>query len=219
MGFFNDLFGGGSDYLKGSANAANQLTGQLQGEGKDLFSQGQNIQGQLLPFFSNMMKNPQGLGPTTMSQIMTSAGQATAGGEGAARQRAMDLASRTGNTAAIPGIIGGASKTGMVEQADTSRDLGVKNAMMKMQQQQEGASGLSGLFGKDIGSSLDASKAATSADELANKIAQQKQQAAQSGLKSMFGGIQGIGDMLSGILPGGAGGAAGGIGTLASLFV
>jgi len=219
MGFFNNLFGGGSDYLKGAQTVANNIGSTFSNEGNTLFGQSQSTFGQLNPYFSNLLNNPQGLGATTLSQMLTSAGQSAAGGQGAARQRAFDLASRTGNTSAIPGIIGGASKEGISTMADVSRDLATKNAMLKLQQQQEGASGLSNLFKTNLGTSIEANKGALSADQLNADLAAQRAKMAVQGQSNMFGALQGIGDTLSGILPGGAGSVAGQLGTFASLFV
>lgn len=162
MGFFGSLFGGGNPY-QNLVNQSGAQYGTLTGEAGNLFSQGQADQSLLSPFFRNEMTNPQGLGATTMSQLLTQSGQSVAGGAGAQKQRALDIGARTGNTAAIPGIINSAGKGGMVAQGNNSLNLGIQNAMLKQQQQQQGAAGLGGLFKEDTGSSLEASNLANSA--------------------------------------------------------
>jgi len=150
MGFFGQLFGGGASNFNPAIQGATDLFNTTKGQGGTLFGQSQGISSLLTPFFSNMLKNPQGIGATAQSQLLTQAGQSTAGGLGAARQRALDIGARTGNTASIPSLIASADKTGMTNMSNTTNDLALKNVMEKLNQQKEGASGLSSLFGQDL---------------------------------------------------------------------
>jgi hypothetical protein len=125
-------------------------------EGNTLFGQSQGIQGALTPFFQNEMYNPQGLGATTMSQMLTNAGQSTAGALGSARGTAMDMGARTGNLAAIPQLIGNANKAGITQMSNLSNQIGMANANERLQQQQQGAAGLSGIMGQDLSGTFQA---------------------------------------------------------------
>jgi hypothetical protein len=189
-GFFGSLFGGGASDFNPVLGQTGALEGSSAAQGSTLNSQAQGIQGQLNPYFSNMMNNPQGLGATTMSQMMTQAGQGTAGATGAAARTAQDMAARTGNTASVPGAIASANKQGMTNMSNTQNNLAMQNTMQKLQQQQQGAAGLSGLFNSDLSGSMNANKNAISAttNELgAEKAQQQAQQQGISNIMKMAG--------------------------------
>jgi len=140
---------------------------------------------------------------------MTQAGQGTAGATGAADRTAMDIAARTGNTASVPGMIASANKAGMTNMSNVQNNLALKNTMEKLNQQQEGAAGLSGLFKTDIGSSLDATKNAISALSPELGAIGQKNAATQQGMSNIFGAAQGGMDALSRLFPGMGGQGAG----------
>jgi hypothetical protein len=161
MGFFGSLFGGGNPY-QDLVNKAGSQYGTLMGESGNLFGQSQSLSSMLTPFYQQEMTNPQGFGPTAMSQMLTQSGQSIAGGEGAAKRTGMDLAARTGNTSAIPSIIASTNKSGMVQQDDANNKIQIGNLMQKLNQQQQGASGLNALSGRDLSASLDADNIANS---------------------------------------------------------
>ena len=142
--------------MPGPAGLSQALAQNSAAQGNALFGQSQNIQGALTPFFQNEMYNPQGFGPTTLSQMMTNAGQATAGTLGGARQSAVDLGARTGNLAAIPQLVGGANKAGITQMSNLSNQLELANANERMQQQRQGAAGLSGIMGQDLSGTFKA---------------------------------------------------------------
>lgn len=142
--------------MPGPAGLSQALATQSGAEGTALFGQSQAIQGALTPFFQNELYNPQGFGPTTLSQMLTDVGQSEAGSLGAARQGAMDLGARTGNLAAIPQLIGGANRAGIANMADVSNKIGLANAQQRLQQQQAGAAGLSGIMGQDLSATFQA---------------------------------------------------------------
>lgn len=168
------------------------------GQNQTLFGQSQGIQSTLLPYFQNQMTNPQGLGATNIQQMLTQGGQGVASGVGAARQTATDMAGRTGNTAAIPGIVGSAAKAGMVQQSNLANKLSTQNVMEKLQQQQSGAAGLSGLYGTNLKESMTAGSNANAALEAAIK-AKQVQDAEK---QSIFKDVAGAGLMIGGAMTG-----------------
>jgi phosphoribosylaminoimidazole (AIR) synthetase len=131
----------------------------------------------------------------------------------------MDLGARTGNTAAIPGLIHSTQQTGMANQSNNALNLMIQNAMQKQTQQQSAAGQLAGLFGTDTKASNDAFSGANDALGTKLKADEAAQQASMSGIQSMGGLLQSGGDALSSVLPGAAGQAAGAIGTLGSFFV
>src|SRR5208282_8206 len=191
-----------------------QLENTAVNQGNTLFGQGQTAQNTLTPYYLQQMNNPQGLGATTIQQMLTRSGQGIAGAEGAARQTGVDLAARTGNTSAIPSIVGGANKAGMIQQSNAGNDIAIKNAMEKLQQQQQGAAGMNSLFNTDTKSALDAGGLATGDLNAAIKAKQVQDQEKQSIFKDVAGAGMMIaapfaGAMAPGLLAGGASTLAG----------
>lgn len=140
--------------MAGTIGLSSALASGSGAQGGALFGQSQNIQSALTPFFQNEMYNPQGFGPTTLSEIMTQEGQGTAGALGAAKQSAMDLGARTGNLASIPQLIRAANKAGITQTSNLAGQLGIANANERMAQVGQGAAGLSGIMGQDLSGAL-----------------------------------------------------------------
>lgn len=131
-----------------------------------------------LPFLTNELNNPQGFGSDAIAQMLTQGGQAVSGATGAANEAATLNASRTGNSAAVPGIIDATARNAMKQQSDNALNVNIKNAMLKQQQQQEAAKGLEGLYGEDqnavlrsLGLQNESLNAGTNASRAANENA------------------------------------------------
>jgi len=110
----------------------------------------------LFPFLTNELTNPEGFGSDTIAQMLTQGGQAVSGATGAANEAATLNASRTGNSAAIPGIIDATARNAMKQQSDNALNVNIKNAMLKEQQRQDAAKGLEGMYGEDTNAVLKA---------------------------------------------------------------
>jgi hypothetical protein len=186
MGFFGSLFGGGASNFNPVINASSNLQSTSMGQGTNLFGQSQGISSLLNGYDTNLLKNPQGIGATAMAQQLTQAGQGAGGALGAARQRAIDIGARTGNTAAIPSMVAGADKTGMTNMTDTATKLGLDNTMQKLNQQQEGAAGLSSLFGSDLSGAHNFESLSNDATKTEDQAIQQKNAATQQGISNMM---------------------------------
>lgn len=187
-----------------------QLENTAINQGNTLFGQGQTAQNALTPFYQNEMTNPQGLGATTIGQMLTRSGQGIAGAEGAARQTGTDLAARTGNTSAIPSIIANTNKAGMIQQSNAGNNIAIQNAMEKLNQQQQGAAGMNSLFNTDTKSALEAGQNATGDLNAAIKAKEVQDQEKQSIFKdfagaAMMGAAPFAGALAPGLLAGGAG--------------
>jgi len=139
---------------KGSANAGKTNYGIGQSYSEGYQGQGGDIASAELPFLQNELTNPQGFGAQTTSQMQTQGGQAVAGATGAAKEAADLNASRTGNTAAIPGVIDANARAAMAQQSNNVLDIAQKNALLKQQQQQEGSEGLEKMYGTDVTAAL-----------------------------------------------------------------
>ena len=141
---------------KGAANAGKTNYGIGQNYSEGYQGAAGDIASSELPFLQNELTNPQGFGQQTLNQMQTSSGQATAGALGAGKEAAELNASRTGNTAAIPGVIDATTRSGMQQQSNNALDIAQKNALLKQQQQQEGAAGLEKMYGTDVSAALQA---------------------------------------------------------------
>jgi hypothetical protein len=128
--------------------------------------------GQVQPFLQNELTDPQGFGTTTVNQMKTQAGESAAGGVGAATEAAKLNASRTGNTAAIPGIIDAAARSAQAGETTAANNVDIQNAELKNQQQQEGASGLEGIYGKEQAAALQSLGLSTQAANVENTAGQ-----------------------------------------------
>lgn len=148
---------------KGASKEAEQnvKTGQQYSAGYQ--SAGQDIAGEELPFLKNELTNPQGFGQKDLSQMLTQSGQSIGGAVGSADEAARLAASRTGNPAAIPGVIDQTARNAMAQESNNALDVNLQNAKLKQQQQQEGMSGLQQMYGTDVGAALNALGLSTSA--------------------------------------------------------
>lgn len=186
-----------------------QLENTAVNQGNTLFGQGQTAQNALTPYYQQQMINPQGLGATTIQQMLTRSGQGIAGAEGAARQTGVDLAARTGNTSAIPSIVGSANKAGMIQQSNAGNNIAIQNSMEKLNQQQQGATGMNSLFNTDTKSALEAGQNATGDLNAAIKAKQLQDAEKQSIFKDVTGAAMMVaapfaGPLAPGLLAGGA---------------
>ena len=139
---------------KGSATAAQNQVGVNNAYASSFNKSGIQDRSQLFPFLQSEITNPQGFGQDTVNQMLTQGGQAVSGATGAANEDASLLASRTGNTASLPGVIDANSRNAMKQQSGNALDVNLANAKLKQQQQQTGVSQLGQLYGEDTGDVL-----------------------------------------------------------------
>ena len=110
----------------------------------------------LFPFLGSELNNPQGFGSDAVAKMLTQGGEAVSEATGAANEAAQLQASRTGNSAAVPGIIDSTARSAMKQQSDNALNVNIKNAMLKNEQQQDAAKALQGIYGEDVGGALKA---------------------------------------------------------------
>jgi hypothetical protein len=141
---------------KGSSDAAKNAQGVDQSIGENYNGQAAGVNSTELPFLQNELNNPQGFGQQDLSKMQTQGGQAVAGATGAANEQAQLLASRTGNTAAVPGIIDNTARNAMQQQSKNVIGTDLQNDQLKQQQQQAGSAGLEKMYGTDVSAALSA---------------------------------------------------------------
>lgn len=158
---------------------ANATTGATWGNNYN--TQSQQTLGEVQPFLQNELTNPTGLGTSTVDQMKTQAGESAAGATGQAKEAAILNASRTGNTAAVPGIIDAAARSSQAGETSAANNVDIQNSLLKNQQQQSGAAGLEGIYGKEQAAALQSLG-------LSNTAAQNEETAQQGN----FGDVMGI---------------------------
>lgn len=167
---------------------ASQNASTAQGWGNTYNADASSTLGEVQPFLQDELLNPQGFGSQTVDEMKTQTGESVAGGVGQAKEAALLNASRTGNTAAVPGIIDAAARSGMQTETGAANNVDIQNAELKQQQQQSGAAGLEGIYGKELGASLNSLG-------LSNQAAQVENTAAQSGFQDVMGIVQAAGSL------------------------
>jgi hypothetical protein len=140
-----DAVGQASAAEKNAVNTAATLGGEAQGIGANL-----------TPFLTQEMLHPQGMGQTGIGAetgaALGGAGGADAGLVGQATQRA----SASRNAGGFQAALDDAARQRMKAAAGASEGIQAGNEQEKLQQQQEGARGLQGMYGTDTSGMLNA---------------------------------------------------------------
>lgn len=134
---------------QGAATTAGQ-TGAQYGQA------GQNVAGTLTPALTQEATHPTGINPTDLNSMLVAGQQGAGGATAGINGQAGLTAARTRNSGALSGVMDQAART--KQQANSNSALGVQgiNAQTKLKQQQEGLSGLEGLYGTDVNAGLKA---------------------------------------------------------------
>jgi len=177
-------------------NAANTAEGTAAGYGTGV----EGISSTLTPFLTRELNNPQGYSQQDQT-AMLSASQGGAGGlAGGLQSKLNEKAAATGNASGFSSAAGDVARERMKAAAGGAENIAAQNAELKQKQQQEGAQGLRGLYGTDVGAQLGAMG-------IQNKDIGTEINAGQSGwlqnLLNIINTVKG-GQMLPGV-PGGGG--------------
>ena len=120
----------------------------------ELGAEAQGIGSNLTPFLTQEMEHPQGYSQQDQSAMLSAglagAGGANAGLVGQANQRA--AVSRNGG--AFQAALADAARQRDKAAAGASEGIAAQNADLKQKQQQAGAAGLEGMYGKDLSGML-----------------------------------------------------------------
>jgi hypothetical protein len=111
---------------------------------------------QLTPFYRQEMNAQHGFNPTQTNELLDFAG-ATTGGEGATTEgAAASEAARTRNTSGFSSGLDEAARQRQQQMSKVGQAVGAEDVMGAKQLNQEGAAGMSGLYGTDTKGMLDA---------------------------------------------------------------
>lgn len=147
MGLFGDSW---------ASNTAKQTSGQLNSQGSSLFSEGQGIQAQLLPFLRGEMTANHAFTPEQLNELLTSAGAGAGGAAGSVAGEAGLEATRTGNSAALPALLDKISRAKSQGLAKANEGIAASDVNATLENKQAGAAGMESLYGADTGDALKA---------------------------------------------------------------
>jgi hypothetical protein len=117
----------------------------------DLYSKNaQGVSSTLTPALTAEAIHPEGYTPTQLGAQTTAAEQTAGGANAGATGGALLRASRTRNSGAAPAAIDEANRQGSQELSQTNAKIQTNNANLQKNQQQEGLSGLEGLYGENV---------------------------------------------------------------------
>ena len=120
----------------------------------------------LTPQFTQEATNPTGIAPTDLAAMNTASQQSTGGALSAAKGEAGLQAARDRNRGGYQGAVAQSARNAMQTGSNNALKIQGENTQTKLQQQQEGLSGLSSTYGQNLSSlasSLGVQPAATNA--------------------------------------------------------
>lgn len=147
MGMFGDSWA--SKASKAAANTLGMESGQL-------FSEGQAIQAQLLPFLRGEMTASHAFTPTQLNEMLTAAGAGAGGAAGSLAEEGTLAAARTGNSAALPALIDKINRAKTQGLAKANESIASADVMETERNKKAGAAGMADLYGVDTGNALKA---------------------------------------------------------------
>ena len=141
---------------RSAAAAAGKAAGVASNVAQGYGSTAAGIGSTLVPTLTQEATNPTGFTPTQLNNQLVAgeqgAGGATSGITGTAGLNAM----RTRNSGALSSVFDAAARRQGQTLSQNALNVQNQNAMLQQKKQQEGLSGLEGLYGTDVGAQLKA---------------------------------------------------------------
>ena len=134
----------GSPQAQNAATTASSNSAQLLGNAGGIYSS-------LVPQLTSQIANPQGLGPTSLANEETAAQQTAGGATAGAAGRGALLEGRTRNAGTAQKAIADAARSGGEQLSQANLGILGQNEALKQQQRNSALSGLSGLYGTNVG--------------------------------------------------------------------
>ena len=155
QGVFPMFLGLGGGQFLGQAQAAQQQANQAAGQyGSTAAGEG----AQLNPFFSQEMRAQHSMTPGQQNEMMTAAGAGAGGAFGGAEGEMERNAARTGNATTLNKSLDELARDRAKSAAGTSEGIAAQDVAGAQQLRQEGAKGMQGLYGTNVGAQLGAMK-------------------------------------------------------------
>ena len=147
-GFFSNPMLGA---MKNQANQAGTVAGQF---GSQAGTEG----AQLNPFFTQEMRAQHGLTPGQQNEMLTASEAGAGGALGGLGAGIQNNASRTGNATGVGKTLDEMARDRAKAAASSSEGIAAQDVMGAKQEQQQGAAGMQGLYGTNVGGQLSAMK-------------------------------------------------------------
>ena len=147
-GFFSNPMLGA---MKNQANQAGTVAGQF---GSQAGTEG----AQLNPFLTQEMKAQHGLTPGQQNEMLTASEAGAGGALGGLGAGIQTNASRTGNATGVGKTLDEMARDRSKAAAGASENIAAQDVMGAKQEQQQGAAGMQGLYGTNVGGQLSAMK-------------------------------------------------------------
>lgn len=196
----------GLSSLTGGPNVATakNLLNASQAASANYGSQAGQESAQLNPFFSQEMRATHSLSPDQANEMLTSAEAGSGGAFGGAEGQINRDAARSGNATSVTKSLDEMARDRAKVAAGSSEGIAAQDVAGAKQLNQEGASGMQGLYGTNVGAQLGAMK--QSSQDLSGLAAAQAQAPSWlQGLKNVQSGTSAIGNIAGNVmsLPGG----------------
>ena len=149
---------GGGQYL----GQAKTNEGQAQGAAGQYGSTAAGEGAALNPFFSQEMRAQHSLTPGQSNELLTNAESGAGGAFGGAEGQINANAARTGNATSVTKSLDEMARDKSKAAAGASEGIAAQDVMGAKQLNQQGAAGLQGLYGTNVGAQLGAMKQANS---------------------------------------------------------
>lgn len=160
LGLGGGQFAGQAAQAYNTANAAAGQFGQ----------QAQQEGAQLNPFFAQEMKANHSLTPAQMNEMLTAGNAGSGGAFGGAEGEIERNAARTGNATSLTKSLDELARDRAKSSAGTSEGIAAQDVAGVQNLRQEGARGMQGLYGTNVGAQLDAMKQTASDIQLENEV-------------------------------------------------
>jgi hypothetical protein len=115
-----------------------------------------NIGSTLVPFEQKQLTNPSGISPTDKNAMLVAGEQGAGGANAGIAGQAGLTAARTRNTGALSGVLDQAARDKTQQLSSNALGVQNENTKVKLGQQNQAASALSGLYGTDVNADLKA---------------------------------------------------------------
>ena len=147
-GFFSNPMLGA---MKNQANQAGTVAGQF---GSQAGTEG----AQLNPFLTQEMKAQHGLTPGQQNEMLTASEAGAGGALGGLGAGIQNNAARTNNSTGVGKTLDEMARDRSKAAAGASENIAAQDVMGAKQEQQQGAAGMQGLYGTNVGGQLSAMK-------------------------------------------------------------
>lgn len=193
--------------MRGATQQANASEQDANSTAAGYGSGASSIASTLTPYLTRELNNPQGISQQDTTAAV-SADLAGAGGvAGGLQTRADERAAATGNDSGVGASMDDIARQREQAAAQASSAVANKNTDVKLQQQDQAATGLRGLYGTDVGAQLNAMGVRN------NAIGQEVNAGSHGWFQNMtnlIASIRGGGQAPGASSPGGSGGGGGG---------